>query len=275
MTGIFFLDKKRYSKVENWYNFYRNNKSLYDLLYDPSWTILFANLKKFPKFKKIDEKLRQLIKNNSKIKIYPFPSFVFKAFSVTTADQLKVVIVGQDPYFNCEYIHNDSEENNNTITYVPQAMGLSFSVPHGIKKPSSLINIHENLVKFGHIKKKPASGNLWYWAYQGVLLLNTALTVIDGQKKSHSSLWEWFTDYIIKYISDNMKGIIFVLWGGDAYSKISLINQDLHYTIISSHPSGLSVNKQFKNYPAFADEDHFGKINEILQNTNRTPILWE
>ena len=106
-------------------------------------------------------------------------------------------------------------------------------------------------------------------------MLNTALTVEDGSKKSHTNLWLWFTDYIIEYISTYMNDVIFVLWGGDAYKKISLIDLDKHHTIISSHPSGLSANRPFRTYPSFMDEDHFGKINEILVSTNRTKILWE
>ena len=264
--SVITLTKKQYSKLDRWYDFFEKNNTLHNILYDPSWIIMFAQLKANPKFNKLNDKLKQETKRNNRIKIYPLPSHIFKAFSVTPANNVKVVIIGQDPYFNHEVYKN---------RYVPQAMGLSFSVPRGITIPSSLSNIFANLLKFGHIKQKPTSGNLWFWAVQGCLMLNTALTVEDGSKKSHTNLWLWFTDYIIEYISTYMNDVIFVLWGGDAYKKISLIDLDKHHTIISSHPSGLSANRPFRTYPSFMDEDHFGKINEILVSTNRTKILWE
>lgn len=258
------LTKKQYSKEEKWYDFFKNN-SLHDIPYDPSWTILFAQLKSNPLFAKLNDSLKNAVMRDSKIKIYPHPSYTFKAFSITSAHDINVVFVGQDPYFNHE-LYKD--------TYVPQAMGLSFSVPHNMKIPSSLSNIYANLLKFGHIKQIPSSGNLWFWAAQGCLMLNTALTVEDNSKKSHSNIWQWFTDYVIEYISTYMTDIIFVLWGGDAYKKISLIDLDRHHTIISSHPSGLSANKPFREYPSFMEEDHFGKINNILSSTGRRKILW-
>lgn len=260
------LTKKQYAKLDRWNDFFNNNNSIYNIPYDPSWIILFSKLRSDPKFDNINNKLKQIINQNNRIKIYPHPSHIFKAFSITPADSVKVVIIGQDPYFNHEVYKN---------RYVPQAMGLSFSVPHDVKIPSSLSNIYLNLLKYRHIKQKPTSGNLWYWAFQGCLMLNAALTVEDGAKKSHTKLWRWFTDYVIEYISTYMNDIIFVLWGSDAYKKISLINLDKHHTIVSSHPSGLSANKPFKTYPAFMDEDHFGKINNILESTNRKKILWD
>lgn len=261
------LTKYTYAKNDDWREFFKY-KSINDIIYDPSWTLLFATIKndkKFDKkFDKIDAVLKNKIKNN--IKIYPLPKYVFSAFLITPADNVKVVFLGQDPYINNEFIDNK---------YVPQAMGLSFSVPHGTAIPPSLNNIYSNLLKFGHIKKRPISGNLWYWAEQGCLMLNAALTVEHKTPKSHSDLWEWMTDYVIKYISKYMNNIIFVMWGGDAYKKISLIDLNRHHTIISSHPSPLSVNKKFKKYPAFIDEDHFGKINLILRKNGQREILWD
>lgn len=259
------LTKKQYAKLDRWIDFFNNNDNLYNIPYDPSWTILFAQLKSNPKFDILNNKLKKLIKQNNKIKIYPHPSHLFKAFSITPINDLKVVFIGQDPYFNHEVYEN---------RYVPQAMGLSFSVPDDVKIPCSLSNIYLNLVKFGHLKRKPISGNLWFWAYQGCLMLNTALTVEDDSKNSHSKLWQWFTDCVINYISTYMKDIIFVIWGSKAYEKISLIDLDKHHTIISSHPSGLSANKPFKTYPSFMDEDHFGKINNILEILGHRKILW-
>jgi uracil-DNA glycosylase len=259
------LTKQKYSSEENWKDFFDKGKHIKDIPYHQTWYVLFENLMADPKFSKVNDNLKRLIKNNKDLKIYPFPAYIFRAFSITSASNLKVVIIGQDPYFKCEY-HNRK--------YVPQAMGLSFSVPHGITIPSSLDNIYANLLKYGHIKKKPESGNLWYWAAQGCLMLNTALTVEDESKEAHLPMWQWFTDYIIQYISENMSDIVFVLWGSHAFKKINMIDTEKHYTIVSSHPSGMSFNKPFQKYPAFINEDHFGKINEYLVKKGKQPILW-
>ncbi len=262
--SIAHLDKKKYSTELNWFDFFASNLSLDDIPYNPTWIILFSVLKKDSKYKNLNEYLKEKVNQNKNIKIYPKPMFVFKAFSVTQANTLSVVILGQDPYFNCEYIGS---------TYVPQATGLSFSIPSGCKIPSSLDNIFANLVKFGHIKQKPTDGNLWSWALQGCLMLNATLTVEDGSKQSHLHLWDWFTSTIITYISNNYDHIIFVLWGRDAYEKASIIDKK-HTLIVSSHPSGLSASKPFKTFPAFMDCDHFGKINESLIAHKKMPIIW-
>jgi uracil-DNA glycosylase len=259
------LTKEKYANVERWYDFYEHGGHIGQIPYHGTWTIMFAHLAIDPKFNKIDKKIKEIVQKNKHLRIYPLPSYLFKAFVVTPATDLKVVFIGQDPYFNCE-VHNNK--------YVPQAMGLSFSVPDGIAIPSSLDNIYQNMVKYNHIKEKPKSGNLWYWAAQGCLMLNTALTVEHGCKESHARLWEWFTDYIIQYISDYMNGIVFVMWGAYALKKNKLIDLKKHKTIVSSHPSGLSANKPFQNYPAFMNEDHFGKINTMMEESGRSKILW-
>lgn len=275
--SIVSLTKEKYQKEERWNDFFKNGKSLNSLVnYHPDWTVLFAGIRANKKFKETSDKLKKIVAKNEKIKIFPFPRYVFSAFSATPASSVKVVIIGQDPYFHCIEPNNDRyvlDPLNNK--YVPEAMGLSFSVPHGIKIPSSLDNIYNNMIKFGHIKGKPKSGNLWFWAAQGCLMLNAALTVEDQTKEAHIKMWEWMTDSAIQYISDHMTDIIFVFWGAYAYKKIELINIDKHHTIISSHPSGMSAHKKFQNYPAFMEEDHFGKINQILEKTQRTKILWE
>jgi len=265
MSTIVYLTKKKYLEEINWYKFFASGRSLENIPYDESWAVLFSIIRNDKKFKEMDNKLRRLIQLNREIRIYPRPNQVFRAFTATPADEIKVVILGQDPYFNCEY---------NSGSFIPQATGLSFSVPSDMAIPSSLDQIYTNLVKYKHLKKKPSTGNLWFWAMQGCLMLNTALTVEDGKKKSHSSMWEWMTNQMIRYISDTMDGIIFVLWGGDAYAKIDLINLDRHHLIISSHPSGLSANRPFKTFPSFANNDHFGQINQLLKTMNRGQILW-
>jgi len=260
------LTKEEYVNEEDWHAFFASGKTFDNIPYDPEWTVMMAVLKKNKKFKETERKIRDQLILNKSLKIYPRPNYVFKALSITAPDDVSVVFLGQDPYFNCEYYQEKP---------VPQAMGLSFSVPNNMRIPSSLDNIFSNMLKFGQITKKPTSGNLWFWASQGCLMLNTALTVEDGQKKSHSNYWEWFTDYMIKYISDNLNGVVFVLWGSDAYSKINHIDLDKHHTICSSHPSGLSANKPFRNFPAFMDFDHFGEINKLLKSMGKREIMWD
>lgn len=259
------LTKEKYSNVEKWHDYFESGKDLMDIRYHLTWHVMFCKLMENPKYKRLNDKLKEHVKKNKNLKIYPFPSHLMASFMITRASDLKVVFIGQDPYFNCDY---------NGTDYVPQAMGLSFSVADGVGIPSSLDNVFKNMKKYGHITEIPKSGNLWFWAAQGCLMLNAALTVEDGTKEAHLKEWEWFTDYVIKYISLNMDDIVFVLWGGYAYKKINMIDLDRHHTIISSHPSGLSANKPFQNYPAFMNEDTFGKINTILKKVGKMQIMW-
>jgi uracil-DNA glycosylase len=181
-------------------------------------------------------------------------------------EKTRVVILGQDPYFNYEL--HDGEK-------IPQAMGLSFSVPDGFKIPSSLVNIYKNLKKYNHMDIIPTHGNLTNWANQGCLMLNTSLTVKDGEKNCHQHIWNWFTNQIIEYISLNIDHVVFILWGGNAYEKVELIDKTKHMMIISSHPSGLSANKPMKEFPAFFNEDCFGKTNEQLKKWGYEEIDWK
>ena len=251
------LSKKLYSKKHNW--------SIYEditkLPLDESWNNIFQDLFTDKRIKIIVNKLNNYIETNSAELLYPKPNFIFKAFCMCPLNDVRVVFIGQDPYFN-----NETYKNK----IVPQAYGLSFSVPTDFEIPSSLKNIYQNLKKYNHIKKIPNHGCLDYWVFQGCLMLNSSLTVIDGQKNCHASEWKWFTDKIIEYISDKFNDIIFVLWGGEAYKKIDLLDLDKHKVIISSHPSGLSANKEFKSYEAFVNQDHFGLINSYLEY----PIDW-
>lgn len=217
---------------------------------------------------------------NGKVKIYPYPDLVFNALNTTPLDKIKIVILGQDPYFDSEEIDqlevpHTKLEVPHTKLEVPQAMGLSFSVPKNIKIPSSLKNIYKNLEKFGHIKEIPNHGNLSFWAYQGCLLLNTILTVQKKCQNGHKSKWSDLTDALIKFISDNTENTVFMLWGQNAYEKYKLIDSKKHKIIVSSHPSGLSCNSKFKSFDCFNDTDHFGIANQYLESHNKTPILWK
>lgn len=183
--------------------------------------------------------------------IYPPGSQIFRAFELTPVPQVKVVILGQDPY------HNPG-----------QAMGLSFSVPDGVPAPPSLVNIFKEISSDLGIRMS-GSPNLEPWARQGVLLLNSILTVRAGQAASHRSLgWETFTDAVIKYLSDNCDGIVFMLWGNFARTKAALIDPEKHLILEAAHPSPLARG-------AFFGCRHFSKANNFLTFKGKTPIEWQ
>jgi uracil-DNA glycosylase len=199
-------------------------------------------------------KLQSFLNNEEKLKttIYPSKADVFNAFNITPFEQVKVVILGQDPYHGAG-----------------QAHGLSFSVQDGIKPPPSLKNIYKELEGDLDYFKKPEHGNLTSWAKQGVLLLNATLTVKASTPGSHQKKgWENFTDVVIKTLSDKKENLIFILWGNFAQQKASLINQGKHYIIKSAHPSPFSA------YNGFFGSKPFSKTNEFLTKNGLTPIDW-
>ena len=183
--------------------------------------------------------------------IFPPSDMIFHAFEVTPLEDVKVVILGQDPY------HEKG-----------QAMGLSFSVPAGVEKPPSLVNIFKELHSETGMEI-PASGDLTGWANQGVLLLNAVLTVREHAANSHKGKgWEEFTDSIIKKISEGRENVVFLLWGGNARSKKPLIDGAKHLILECAHPSPLSA------YNGFFGCGHFIKANEYLTKHGKTPIEW-
>ena len=188
---------------------------------------------------------------NKKI-IFPRKDEVFKAFRYTPYQNVKVVILGQDPY------HGDGE-----------AEGLSFSVPKNIKIPPSLINIYKELHNDLGITP-PNHGNLSSWAKEGVLLLNSVLTVIKDHAASHEGLgWETFTDNVIKLINKKDTPVVFILWGRFARSKKKLIDNPIHLVTESAHPSPLSA------YNGFFNSHPFSKTNDFLISKGIRPINWE
>ena len=250
------LNLKSYSKKHTW----TLDDDITKLPLGESWDIIFNFLFNDKRFQLVVNKLQKYISTQNPEYLYPKPNYLFKTFCMCPLDEVKVVFIGQDPYFN----HETYKER-----IVPQAYGLSFSVPIGFEIPSSLKNIYLNLKKYGHIKNIPNHGCLDYWAYQGCIMLNASLTVIEGEKNCHANNWKWFTDKIIEEISNKCNKVVFVLWGGEAYKKIDFIDLDKHNVVISSHPSGLSAHKEFKSYPAFVDQDHFGLINSHLKESNK------
>ncbi|OAQ42055.1 uracil-DNA glycosylase [Pedobacter psychrophilus] len=191
-------------------------------------------------------------KKDGKI-IYPKGDDIFNAFTLTPFDNVKVVILGQDPYHGAN-----------------QAHGLSFSVQKGVRFPPSLKNIFKELETDIEGFRTPENGDLSDWAKQGVLMLNSSLTVNAGDAGSHQEQgWETFTDEVIKAISDKKENIIFILWGKFAQEKEEFINTNKHHIIKSKHPSPFSA------YSGFFGSKPFSKTNEILKNLGETEINWK
>ena len=214
-----------------------------------TWKDIIENEQQKPYYEKLKEEIDKRYENS---RVFPEKQNIFKAFSLTPIDNLKVVILGQDPYHG-----------------FGQAQGLSFSTPKEIKNPPSMMNILKEINDDLGKKSICEDGDLTPWATQGVMLLNTILTVEEGLPKSHHNLgWEIFTDNIIKYISDNCKDIIFILWGSPAISKTKLIDKKKHHILSSPHPSPLS------SYRGFFGCKHFSKTNEILKSLGKEPISW-
>lgn len=183
--------------------------------------------------------------------IFPPGGQIFKAFELCPLDKVKVVILGQDPYHG-----------------YGQAMGLSFSVPQGVEAPPSLKNIFKEIESDLGIKMS-GSPDLRPWAEQGVLLLNSVLTVRAGQPASHSRIgWQTFTDAVIKTISDRCEGVVFLLWGNYARSKAVLVDKSRHHVLEAPHPSPLARG-------AFFGCRHFSATNEILAAEGKSPVDWK
>ena len=198
------------------------------------------------------QKIRDFLKHEySHCIVYPDMYDIFNCFRFTPYSEVKVVLLGQDPY------HNEG-----------QAHGLCFSVKDGVPKPPSLENMLKEL-KSDLGFSAPVSGNLTKWAKEGVLLMNTALTVREHQANSHANCgWSWFTDSVISLLSKQKEHLVFILWGGNARRKASLIDRRKHMILECAHPSPLSA------YNGFFCCRHYSKTNEYLKSVGKTPINW-
>lgn len=197
-------------------------------------------------------RLTDFVRNEYRTKtIFPPASKIFAAFDACPADNVKVVILGQDPYHD-----------------IGQANGLCFSVNPGIQQPPSLVNIFKEI--HDDIGKEiPSSGDLSHWAKQGVLLLNATLTVEAHRAGSHQGKgWEEFTDEVIMRLAQDKTGLVFLLWGSYAIKKGAFIDRTKHLVLTSPHPSPLSV------YRGFFGNKHFSRANEYLRNNGKEPINW-
>ena len=212
-----------------------------------TWTEILAPIKNTEYFTTLWEKVKEEYQTT---KCFPPKNLIFRAIELTPFEEVKVVIIGQDPY------HNDNQAN-----------GLCFSVSDKVKAPPSLKNIFKELEADLGIKK--TSNELEMWAKQGVLLLNATLTVRAHEANSHKDLgWGQFTDFIIKEISDKKENVVFVLWGAFAQKKAGLIDTKKHFIIQSVHPSPLSARK------GFFGSRPFSKINQFLEEKGKEPINW-
>ncbi|MDP3704621.1 MAG: uracil-DNA glycosylase [Legionellaceae bacterium] len=215
-----------------------------------TWTDILADEKTQPYFKSILQFLLQ--EKQAGKTIYPSQSNLFKAFKETLYHQVKVVILGQDPY------HGPG-----------QAHGLSFSVQPNVALPPSLKNIFKELNNDLNIPI-PKQGCLSKWAKQGVLLLNTSLSVERGQPQSHAKIgWTTFTDHVIRKLNDHPESLVFLLWGAHAHSKIPWLDDQKHLVLSAAHPSPFSAHRGFLGC------QHFSKANAFLISKGREPIKWD
>ncbi|MEM9142585.1 MAG: uracil-DNA glycosylase [Bacteroidota bacterium] len=216
---------------------------------DPSWKEQLAPEFEQPYFQKLTHFVRGEYQDHT---CYPRGGAIFAAFDHSPFWETQVVIIGQDPY------HGPNQAN-----------GLCFSVRDGIPHPPSLVNIFKE-IKVDLGIPYPQSGNLERWAQQGVLLLNATLTVRAFTAGSHQNQgWETFTDAVIKKLSQEREGLVFLLWGGFAKKKASLIDRGRHHILTSGHPSPLSANRGL-----WFGNRHFSQTNEILQQSGKMPIQW-
>ncbi len=219
-----------------------------DVKIEESWKRVLAPEFEKPYFQDLARTLHE--EKRAGRTIYPPGPLIFNAFNLTPFSQVKVVIIGQDPY------HGPG-----------QAEGLSFSVPHGMPLPPSLVNIYREIESDLGVRLHK-DGSLRRWAEQGVFLLNAVLTVRAGQPTSHSRIgWAEFTDAVIRTLSEQREGLVFLLWGNFARSKRVLIDTTKHTVLEAPHPSPLARG-------AFFGCRHFSKTNEILAAQGETPIDW-
>lgn len=218
-----------------------------------NWDSVLKTLYQTEEFNYLIAKVKKLYEREA---VLPKRSNVFKALENTDYDEVKIVILGQDPYPNKE-----------------DAMGLAFSVNTDRRIPGSLRNIFNKLEEEYHIN--PTTGNLEPWTKRGVLLLNTILTVKEGVPLSHKKVgWHLFTDYIIKKLNERDKPIVFLLFGTNAHEKENLITNKQHLIIKTSHPSGLGFTKEGRNFESFKKAAIFKKANEFLLAKDIDPVDW-
>lgn len=221
------------------------------MILNQEWQALLATALNQEYFKELQDYVAK--RRETGVLVFPPSDEIFNAFAWTSPQKLKVVILGQDPY------HGQG-----------QAHGLSFSVPTGIKIPPSLGNIYKELMADVPGFTQPRHGDLSHWAKQGVLLLNTVLTVEEGQAHSHKNIgWEKFTQHVLAQISSHCHDVVFLLWGKPAQQAMQSIDTKQHHVLTSTHPSPLSA------YRGFLGCRHFSQTNKILSRVGKQIIDWQ
>lgn len=220
-----------------------------DVRIEPGWKAALASEFQQPYFRELTDRVRE--EYRSPTPVFPPAQRIFAAFDSCPFEQVKVVIIGQDPYHGPR-----------------QANGLCFSVPPGVALPPSLLNIFKEVADDTGVPL-PSDGDLSRWAKQGVLLLNSILTVRMSSPRSHVGWgWERFTDAAVRALAEKRENIVFLLWGADAIKKGSFIPRDKHLVLTSPHPSPLSA------YRGFFGNKHFSSANRYLAAHGRSPIVW-
>lgn len=275
----YFLDNREYY-YKTWRQCFPDSKvSLRSLVFNSAWDEFFTRIEKKSYFKKIENFLSDLIVKNKNI--FPYGELVFNSFNTLSPDNIRVIIMGQDPYPGVCMVGKKK---------IPNASGLSFYVPIGSPVSKSLNNIYENLLKHNHIQIKPNSGCLAYWILQGCFLINATFTTIEGKKNEHQDIWKCFTNDLMAYLTEKYQNLVFLVWGKNAHYLCQKINPKEHCIITSSHPSPMSCNGpmtgsmygEFKDernrkritFPSFAETDHFGKANKYLKSVGKNRICW-
>lgn len=247
--------------------------TLQSLIYDLSWNEFFESVCQKSYYTQLEALLTANLKAGQLI--LPYPHLVFNMFNLLPLSKISVVIIGQDPYINTLVFNNKR---------IPQATGCSFSVPMHYPIPPSLINIYKNMMHFKQLSKMPINGNLATWMLQGVFMINTSLTTLNGQSNAHQKRWTQFTRDWLLYMNEKCENIVFLIWGKHAYEACQVIDPQKHHLIITSHPSPYSYDRTFKgtnklgltrNYPAFKDVDHFKQTNIQLTKIGKPAIVWD
>lgn len=253
------MNPEDFSEVNNKNNDFHDERkdelpkeNVYDELwgiFPEEWKQKFPNEFEKPYFTNLVQKLNE--DNQNKLNIFPPIDKIFKVFEVCKPENIKVVICGQDPY------HKKG-----------QAEGFSFSVPENVRVPSSLKNIYKELSKDLENYQIPKHGHLAKWVEQGVFLLNSSLTVVEGKPSSHIKEWLPFTKRVLQYINDNCEKVVFILWGNFAKKLCGFVDKDKHCVLTSAHPSGLSASRGFYGCK------HFSKCNTYLKENGIPEIDW-
>jgi len=254
--------------------------SLRSLMFNPGWNDFFDGIKYKPYYNQMEKILSSYLDRDDVI--LPHAELVFNAFNVLSPKDIRVIIIGQDPYPGANRIKDK---------LIPQAIGFSFSTLKNYPKPESLNNIYQNLLQFNHIDKIPDTGCLSGWVAQGCFMINAALTTFYSKKNVHRDLWKSFTNDLISYLNLRCENLVFLVWGKDAHYICKYVDPRRHQLITSSHPSPLAFHKGFngfsygvlKNesdrkeqaYPAFRYTDHFGRANTYLKSVGKRAILWD